>query len=201
MVTWSPGAGGLALSAGNAEPLRTCGASAHLREHLPEVPLLPGPRLPPSFSALLCLISALQIYFPPRLPQAVGLFVVLETSSPEEQEVFGSEEFTAATNSREPAPGVGLCVFPGLQGASSLDGTEVVENPCFRFPAEEASRMINIKLHLEFCDRWPQSPPVTAQEQREQPQIHGAPTAAWSGANQHLWVDGGSGPVCPPVAV
>lgn len=88
----------------------------------------------------------------------MGLFVVLETSSPEEQEVFGSEEFTAATNSWEPAPGVGLCVFPGLRGAGSLDGTEVMENPCFRFPAEEASRMINIKLHLEFCDRWPQSP-------------------------------------------
>ena len=86
------------------------------------------------------LILALQIYFPPRLPQAVGLFVVHETSSPEEQEVFGSEEFTAATNSQEPAPGVGLglCVFPGPRGASSLDGTEV-ENPCFHFPAEEAS--------------------------------------------------------------
>ena len=72
------------------------------------------------------LIFALQIYFPPRLPQAVGLFVVHETSSPEEQEVFGSEEFTAATNSQEPAPGegvgVGLCVFPGPRGASSWTG-------------------------------------------------------------------------------
>lgn len=92
------------------------------------------------------LISALQIYFPPRLPQAVGIFVVLETSSPEKQEVFGSEEFTAATDSWEPAAGVwvGTWVFPGPRGASSLDGTEF-ENPCLRFPAEEASWMINTK--------------------------------------------------------
>ena len=101
MVTWSPGAGGLASGRVAA------GASEHLMEHLPEVPLLPVPRLPRSFSALLSLISALHIYFPPCLPQAVGIFVVLETSSPEKQEVFGSEEFRAATDSREPAPGWG----------------------------------------------------------------------------------------------
>lgn len=40
-----------------------------------------------------------------------------------------------------------------------------------------------IKLHLEFCDLWPQSPQRLPREQREQPQIHNAPTAAWSGAS------------------
>lgn len=47
VVTWSPGAGGLASGRVAA------GASEHLMEHLPEVPLLPVPRLPRSFSALL----------------------------------------------------------------------------------------------------------------------------------------------------
>ena len=40
-----------------------------------------------------------------------------------------------------------------------------------------------IKLHLEFCDLWPQRPQRLPREQREQPQTHGAPTAAWSGAS------------------
>lgn len=134
VVTWSPGAGDCAHKHDDAgSPLTPAGAPPGA---LAGSPTPPGPRLPPSFSALLCLISALQIYFLHAFLKLWGSLLCLKLVAQRRAGSIWVGKIHRCHQQLGPAPRVGLCVFPGLQGAGSLDGTEVMENPCFRFPAE-----------------------------------------------------------------
>lgn len=118
MVTW--GSGRLDLNAGAA------GAPGHL----PEVTLPSGHPAAPEFLSFVTSCISMMIYFLLLLPRAVGLFVVLETSSPEEKEVFGSNEFIPATNSWAPALGA-LSLEPGArQGVLVLGSDQPILPGC-----------------------------------------------------------------------